>query len=60
MDGFLTIHEVAEKLKYSRATIERYIADGNFPACYQIGRRGIRMWNPKDISEYIKKSKRAA
>jgi len=50
MDGFYTVNELSDKLKYSRSTIYRWISENSIP--FQRLGRGIR-FTENDIMQII-------
>ena len=49
---FMDRKEVTKLFKISRSTLERAIADGEFPKPYQTGKRGVR-WRSDEIKKHI-------
>lgn len=54
MEQFITVDEVAERLKVSRMTIYRYIKSGKIPA-YKLD-HGLRI-KQADIEQFLNKQK---
>jgi prophage regulatory protein len=50
---FLRLSEVRTRVPYSRATIYRLIAAGQFPRPYSLGARAVA-WLESDIGEWIR------
>ncbi len=48
----LTAYDVCEQFQFSRATLERMVRRGDFPAPVRIGPRMIR-WRPADIARFL-------
>lgn len=60
MKSYLNIKEVADFLRVSESTVERWQRQGVLPPFYQITPRSERFWNPKELESMIKNSRRAA
>ncbi|MGA7343006.1 MAG: AlpA family transcriptional regulator [Terracidiphilus sp.] len=51
-EEFLRLPEVRNRVPYSRATIYRLIASGEFPRPYGLGARAVA-WRESEISAWI-------
>jgi prophage regulatory protein len=52
MDSFLKIEEVMKVTSLSKATIYRFVREGNFPRPLKLGRRSSS-WAESEITEWI-------
>lgn len=51
-DRFLNIHDVCEKIRFSRDAVYKMIARGEFPKQIPVGSKSVR-WRESDINNWM-------